>query len=62
MYRCKWCGAVFSRPDEISADHEYPGRTIPTFMVHQFCPVCGDDSIEEVFFDEEDDDELLRDS
>lgn len=41
-YRCLWCGAEFDEPV-----HEPAGYFLGNPMVHDVCPECGDDDIEE---------------
>lgn len=43
MWRCEWCGAVFDEPL-----HEPAGEFMYNPMVHDVCPECGEDLIEEV--------------
>lgn len=50
MYRCLMCGAEFEEPL-----HEPAGMFMFIPMVHDVCPECGDDCIEEIEQEDEDD-------
>ena len=43
MWRCEWCGAEFDEPL-----HEPAGTFLGNLMVHDVCPECGNDDIEEL--------------
>ena len=52
MYRCLMCGAEFEEPE-----HEPAEMFMFNLMVHDVCPECGDDCIEEI--EQEDDDDIF---
>lgn len=56
MYKCCRCGERFREPDVLSW-REHHGEGMYETMCEYYCPYCGDDEMEEVYGDEEDEEE-----